>query len=91
MSAACFWSKPCLISLCWMCPVSACEMAVWPRRRRTMAANVSMMGTPAMTSGTMRVVAAATRLTPSNAMTPSKKPSMFEPQSPMKIDAGLKL
>ena len=56
-----------------------------------MAANVSMMGTPAMTSGTMRVVAAATRLTPSNAMTPSKKPSMFEPQSPMKIDAGLKL
>ena len=90
-SAACRWSKPCLMSLCWMWPVSACEMAVCPRRRRTIAANVSMMGTPAMTSGTMSVVAAATRFTPSKAMTPSKKPSMFDPQSPMNIDAGWKL
>ena len=56
-----------------------------------MAENVSMMGMPAMTSGTMMVVRPAMRVTERSEMVPSAKPSVSEPESPMKIDAGWKL
>ena len=74
-----------------MWPRSAWLMLTCPRRRRTMAENVSMMGTAAMTSGTMMVVRPAKRVTDSSETVPSANPSVSEPESPMKIEAGWKL
>ena len=56
-----------------------------------MAESVSTMGTNEMTSGMMIVVRPAMRVTLSSEMVPSEKPSSSDPQSPMKMDAGLKL
>ena len=74
-----------------MWPRSAWLMPVCPRRRRTMAEKVSMMGTAAITSGTMMVVRPAKRVTESRETAPSAKPRVSAPESPMKIEAGWKL
>ncbi len=66
-------------------------MGTWPLMRLTMAAAVSMMGTPAMMRGRMRVVTAAKRRTLKSEMMPSTKPMVSDPESPMKIEAGWKL
>ena len=52
---------------------------------------VSKIGTPMMSSGTTRVMAATDFITPSSEMHASVKPRNIAPESPMKIDAGLKL
>ena len=44
-----------------------------------------------MTSGTAMVVRPAKSVTESSDETPSAKPSVSEPESPMKMDAGWKL
>ena len=44
-----------------------------------------------MSSGTARVIAAVDFMTPSSEMVASVKPRNSAPESPMKIDAGLKL
>ena len=56
-----------------------------------MAENVSMMGTAAITSGTMIVVRPANLVTESSETVPSAKPSVRAPESPMKTEAGWKL
>ena len=74
-----------------MWPLSACPMLMWARLRRTIALNVSMMGTPATMSGMMSEVSAAVRLTLSSEIEPSAKPRSSDPESPKKMLAGLKL
>ena len=56
-----------------------------------MAEKVSMMGTAAITSGTMMVVRPANLVTESSETVPSAKPSVRAPESPMKTEAGWKL
>ena len=52
---------------------------------------VSRNGTARTTSGKSRASTACVLTAPSTAMQPSSSPSRFEPQSPMKTDAGWKL
>ena len=73
-----------------MWPLSACPMLMWARLRRTMALNVSMMGTPATMSGMMSEVSAAGAAHVSSEMDPKAKPNS-DPESPKKMLAGLKL
>ena len=74
-----------------MWPRSAWPTETWARLRRTMAEKVSMMGMPASTKGSSRVVMPATRVTESSDMQPRLKPSKSYPESPMKMQAGEKL
>ena len=74
-----------------MWPRSAWPTLTWARVRRTMAENVSSMGTAEITSGTAMVVRPAKRVTERSDETPSAKPNVREPESPMKMDAGWKL
>ena len=66
-------------------------MLTCARVRLMIAENVSMMGTPATINGMSREVTAAVRETLSSEMMPSENPNSSEPESPRKIDAGLKL
>ena len=56
-----------------------------------MAEKVSMTGTPAITMGTARAVIDEKRAAPSRLTVPSIMPMSRLPESPMKMEAGLKL
>ena len=49
------------------------------------------MGMAAITSGTASTITVGERITPMSEITPSMAPSMSEPESPMKMLAGVKL
>ena len=66
-------------------------MLTCARMRLMIAENVSIMGTPATISGMSNEVRAAVRETLSNEMMPRENPRSSDPESPRKIDAGLKL
>lgn len=71
-----------------MCPASGVAMDSCLRRRRTMAAAVSMMGMSATMMGTMSNVIESRRVVPTSETDPSSNPSSIEPESPMKMLAG---
>ena len=56
-----------------------------------MAAAVSIMGMAAIIRGTTMRMKVGERITPSREMTATIAPNVSDPESPMKIDAGLKL
>ena len=58
------------------------------RFRLMIATAVSVMGTPAAIMGTSNEMNSVDRAMASNETTPSASPSMRDPESPMKMEAG---
>ena len=91
ITTACLWESPASISLWCIWPLSACIIDLWCASLLQIAKSVSNIGSPSITTGNTIVITVYVLARPIIESVAKTNPKKFEPASPIKVLAGLKL